>query len=239
MKGKKATRASAEKAARKDIADYYRFRKIGSGIKISGPERKSVVIDSCEQGYLNPLLSFAPEGKPTLTSEDILSLVDVRTGRSLQFPAGNLPTIAATMSCFCVATKTETPPADTPAPELPDIIFKPPLAQTPDIPEWIAQNDGFKERLSVDEGDIVLDFTRIKLHPNIKNTVIGRCEQAVSETWGYEVFARTRPFGWVILDSPGVVIITGVSGTSYSKHRNITSAMFRLSSHFKAAMEET
>lgn len=122
------------------------------------------------------------------------------------------------------------------APEpLPEALFEKPPVPSEEAPEWIVGNPEFKSRHVVDDGDIVLDFTAVKMNAKSKYQVDGAADHG--ERWGYRVTAKGRPFGWVVMLEPGTVLVTGAGANKYTKHRSLMSAMFRLSSYIQTAGE--
>ncbi|MBY3150962.1 hypothetical protein HFO56_00770 [Rhizobium laguerreae] len=201
-------------------------------MRIRAPDKTTVSVSSdCDRALL-ALSVFAPFGLATVERHSNLSLMDVATGRAIEFPARHVKDIASLFCAFALIRETKTEElAGSKPPPLPDAIFDPPARDPSLVPDWIASNPDFKPTLVEDDGRIVLSFAPLRMNAKSKYLVDGRCDEGFPDYWGYEVTADGRPFGWVVLMAPGTVLVTGAGNNKYSKHRNVTSAMFRLSSH--------
>nr|WP_250808030.1 hypothetical protein [Neorhizobium tomejilense] len=239
MLTRKADHPVGNDDGKRDISEIYSIRHGRDSIRIVSPEKKTLTINSRNDVYIQALSQFAPMGLPTLRPECQMALVEAASGRSIEFKAIEFSDIAAVMAAFCVgeerAPEAKSPPAE-PTP-LPDILFEEKPAPKGGIPEWISANPDFKRNLVIDEGKIVLDFTALRMNAKQKYSVDGRAANETGEVWGYEVLAKGRHFGWVVLLEPNCVLVTGVSTAKHSKHRTVMSAMFRLSSHLQAVEE--
>jgi hypothetical protein len=216
----------------KDLTQNYSVKFFKNTVRIRAPNKTVVSVSrDCDHALL-ALSAFAPTGLPTIQSNSKLALVDVATGRSIEFPAGQMCELASLVAAFAVIPEAGTEELTASPPRtLPDAIFEPPTPFLTMVPDWIASNPDFKPTLVEDDGRIVLTFAPLRASAKSKYLVEGRCEVGVPDYWGYEVSADGKPFGWVVLHSPGTVVVTGAGNAKYSKHRNVTSAMFRLSSH--------
>jgi hypothetical protein len=143
--------------------------------------------------------------------------------------------IASLFSAFALIRETTTEDLEgRERASLPDAVFRPQKRDPTLVPDWIASNSELKPTLVEDDGRIVLSFTSLRMDRKSRYLVHGKCESGgIPDYWGYEVSADGRSFGWVVLMEPGVVLVTGAGNNKYSKHRTVTSAMFRLSSHLR------
>lgn len=217
-----------------ELSEVYNFKCVRDTLRIRAPDRTTVSVSSDCDRALTALSVFAPSGLATVDRHSNLSLVDTATGRAVEFPARHVKDIASLISAFAVIreAKTEELMGSKPL-SLPDAVFDPPSRDLSLVPDWIASNSDFKPTLVEDDGRIVLSFTALRMNQKSKYLVEGRCEGGIPDQWGYEVTADRQPFGWVVLMEPGVVLVTGAGNNKYSKHRTVTSAMFRLSSHLR------
>lgn len=225
--------ASGEAAtAHLELSEVYNFKCVKDTLRIRAPDKTTVSVSSDCDPALKALSIFAPSGLATVDRHSNLSLMDIATGRAVEFPARHVKDIASLFSAFAVMREAKTEEITGGKPlSLPDAVFDPPARDLSLVPDWIASNPDFKATLVEDDGRIVLSFAALKMNSKSKYLVDGRCVNGVPDYWGYEVTADGQPFGWVVLMAPGTVLVTGAGNTKYSKHRTVTSAMFRLSSH--------
>lgn len=221
----------------RDISDRYSIRHVRDNIKIRSPENKAATISSHNTSFIAALSAFSPLGTPSLTPDTLMELVIKETGVNIEFPASEIVDVATLVSTFGIGDRVE-PEVTSEPPHLPDAMFEPPRKSSVEIPSWITDNPEFKPHLVVDDGDLTLEFTPLHMNQKSKYRVDGRAEQGSGDAWGYEVSAMGKPFGWIVLLDPQCVLVTGVDDNKHTKHRTITSAMFRLST-YKQAAEET
>lgn len=220
-----------------DISDRYSIRHVRDNIRIRSAENKAATISSRNTSFIAALSAFSPLGIPSLTPYTVMELVIKETGAKIEFPASEIVDVATLVSTFGIGDRVE-PETMREPPHLPDALFERPRKSPPEIPAWITDNPEFKPHLVVDDGDIALEFTPLHMNQKSKYRVDGRAEQGSGDAWGYEVSAMGKPFGWIVLLDPQCVLVTGVDDNKHTKHRTITSAMFRLST-YKQAAEET
>jgi hypothetical protein len=222
-----------------DLAEIYTIKCIRDTMRIKAPNKTTLSVPRDCEAALVALSVFAPGGVGTILPRSNLSLVETSTGRTIEFPAQHMKDIASLVSAFAVIWDTGEPIRQMEkAASLPSVIFDPPSRDLSTIPAWIAEHPDLKPTLVEDDGRIVLSFASVTMSSKSKYLVECRCESGVPDHWGYEVSADGQPFGWVVLMEPGIVLVTGAGSTPYSKHRNIRSAMFRLSSHLNGAQSE-
>lgn len=222
-----------------DLGEIYSIKCIRDTMRIKAPDKTTLSVPCDCEAALVALSVFAPTGVATISARSNLSLVETSTGRTVDFPAQHVKDIASLVSAFAVVRETaETALSGEKPMALPGVIFDPPSRDLSTVPTWIAENPDFKPTLVEDDGRIVLSFAPLRVSSRSKYLIDSRCESGVPDYWGYEVQADGQPFGWVVLMEPGTVLVTGAGSTAYSKHRNIRSAMFRLSSHLDGAQSE-
>jgi hypothetical protein len=215
-----------------ELSDVYNFKCVRDTLRIRAPDKTTVSVSSDCDPALMALSVFAPSGLATVDRHSNLSLMDIATGRAVEFPARHVKDIASLFSAFAVIREAKTEELTGGKPlSLPDAVFDPPARDLSLVPDWIASNPDLKPTLVEDDGRIVLSFTALKMNPKSKYLVDGKCENGIPDHWGYEVTADGKPFGWVVLMEPGTVLVTGVGNNKYSRHRTIIAAKFRLSSH--------
>ncbi|MDW9478746.1 hypothetical protein GOB57_08515 [Sinorhizobium meliloti] len=223
-----------------DLTQVYGIKYGKDTIRIRAPDKKTLSVPRECDAALAALSVFAPDGVATVDAHSRLSIVEVGTGRTVEFQARHVRDIGSLLSAFAIAReagKRAEPTASGPSP-LPAVIFSPPSRDLSTVPEWIADNPDLKPTLVEDDGRIVLSFAPLRMSSKSKYLVEGRCESGVPDYWGYEVSADGHPFGWVVLMDPATVLVTGAGTARHSKHRNIRSAMFRLSSHLDGLRSE-
>lgn len=222
-----------------DLAEIYNIRYIRDTMRIRAPDKTTMSVPSDCEAALVALSVFAPTGVATIEARSNLSLMEIATGRTVEFQAQHVADIAGLVSAFAVVRETpRVAKQEAPPPPLPEAIFDAPAQDPATVPAWIAENPDLKPTLVEDDGRLVLSFVPLRVSSKSKYIVEGRSTGGVPDYWGYEVSADGQPFGWVALMDPGTVLVTGVAAARYSKHRNIRSAMFRLSSHLESTRSE-
>ncbi|MCV9963788.1 hypothetical protein OIU34_18080 [Pararhizobium sp. BT-229] len=221
-----------------DLAEIYSIRCIRDMMRIRAPDKTTMSVPSDCDAALVALSVFAPTGVATIDARSNLSLMEIATGRTVEFPARHVTDIAGLVSAFAVVRETPRAAKEEVTPPLPEAVFDAPAQDPATVPAWITENPDLKRTLVEDDGRLVLSFAPLRVSSKSKYIVEGRSDGGVPDYWGYEVTADGQPFGWVALMDQGTVLVTGVAATRYSKHRNIRSAMFRLSSHLESMRSE-
>lgn len=227
--------AESHPQAGRDLSEIYKIKSAGNKIRIESPTRKKITVGGQSNSVFSAISTFAPDGIPTLDPRNPMAFVELATGRQFEFPAGEAADIAAVFAAFCVGqSKPIVSESESMAP-LPASVFDVEAGLPDDVPDWIKQNEDFKPSLVVDDGRIVLAFAPLRIGARSKYQIEGKVgDGKPADYWGYEVTADGNPFGWVALMEPGAVLLTGIEGVDWSKHRSIRAAMFRISSHFAA-----
>jgi hypothetical protein len=225
------------KASGQDLAEIYSIKFVRDTMRIRSPDTTTVSVSrNCESAFA-ALAVFAPTGVGTIDCHSNLALIEVATGRTVEFSAHQVLDIANLVSAFAISRNTASTTGEDAVP-LSDAVFGSPPQNIATVPTWITENPDFKPTLVEDDGRLVLSFAPLRVSAKSKYLVEGRSESGAPDYWGYEVSADGRPFGFVALLEPGTVLVTGVEAQKYSKHRNIRSAMFRLSSHIASLRSE-